>query len=356
MHFDYYSDADKTVLEKMASVSPRASVDDLPDRDFAVIALGKAREHRQFPIVDEDATKLSMVYFLKNASEMPQAMRQVAGARIKEACVRFNLDIPKQLQGYPEGINGSHRVPYEFDAPSEQTKTASMNDLDDSMFGLVVERGDEKVRKFPLHDAAHVYRAADNFHKVAHSRALSGAQKAEVRQKIASRAKELGIDVGMKAHSGQVNPYMEKDAAFRTRHLDGDARKVYQNLASMVKLGRVSPYEAVEAVRALDKEHGMDDYRRRMSPEDLVFGSNEKLAASAGEFLEGWFEKTAKLSGDRLEEILHSQMRGELVQKLNEQFGPDIAKGLEQNPRVVYDSLPQPHQDVVDDIISGLGG
>lgn len=268
MYFDQYTDVDEQFLKKVASVPLLENVEELPNRDFALIIKGK-QSHRQFPLKDARSTMLSLLYFLKNIKRMPKEYVLVTGPRIKEALIRFNLPVPDALRNFPVGCEG-------FEV--------------------------EKVAAAP-----------------------------SPKRMVKTAAPTVRTP----------NPSIERDVRYFVRHLEEEKQEPYVKLAGMVKEGSVAPALACEAFEALNERNQINDYKRRYSPDELVYGV-EKTASS------DFFVKVAEES---ISDALQSDHAAKIKEGLKEHLDEEVIEGLFENPDVVFSSLPTPHQDVIRSVI-----
>lgn len=268
MYFDQYTDTDETFMKKVASIPRLEDVDSLPDKDFAIIITGK-QAHRQFPLKDRRSALLSLLYFVKNLKRMPPEYIQVAGPRIKEALVRFNMHVPDALAGFPIGCE-------DYEVEKVATNVPTVN-------------------------------------------------------KVAKAAKII---------KRLTNDNIERDVDYFVRNLEQDQKEPYVKLAGMVKAGEVSPEMACEAFEALNEQNHINQYKRRYSPDELVYGV-EKTANF-------FFAKEAEMS---VEEALNSESAEQIKRGLKEHLDEEVVEGLFENPDVVFNSLPKPHQDVIRSVI-----
>lgn len=345
MFYDQYGDYDKEFATKLANrvvLRPRSDIDELQDKDFAIIIMGK-RPHRQFPIADKKSTILSLIYFLKNLKRMEPECARIAGSRIKEACFRFGIDTPSSLKELPMGTTEPHHV--DLEKMANETAAKSLN-LDDSVFGLIIERAGEKIRKFPMPDEQHVRKAFDAAKSMGPARR---EYQERLMKNIERRASELGVDLNITKESPLLNPNLDRDMKHFTRNMNKEAQVTYSKLAQMIVDEKVTTKEACAALKALNEQNNVDNYKHRLSPEELVFGSkDDTLTKSASarlfaELLEPSLVKTASV-GDELGAALAS---GEFKTKLDEHFGEGFADDLQSDPTAIYNSLPTPHKDII---------
>lgn len=98
--FDVYDDSTATARRIVAEGGlPSADeVRRLPDRSFAVVLkTAGAPTVRRFPLVDAATTKVAAAYFNRLPEDVPERIREVAGANIAAAAKRFDVPVGAKL-------------------------------------------------------------------------------------------------------------------------------------------------------------------------------------------------------------------------------------------------------------------
>jgi hypothetical protein len=345
MFYDQYGDYDQAFAKRLANhviLRPRSDIDELEDKDFAVIIIGK-RPHRQFPIADKISSLLSLIYFLKNRSRMAPECAEIAGARIKEACFRFGIETPRIMQEYPMGVES---FKLDLEKLANETSAKAIEDyshLEDNMFGLVLDHDGEKLRKFPMPDEEHVRKAYE-------AAKAPGPMKPKLREKLLAnierRAKELGIVLEEEA---PLNPNFERDIRFFSRNMEKEARATYEKVAELVLQNEITPKEACAVLDGINKQNGVNDYKNRLSPKDIVYGSGDNTLSKYAsvklftELLNPGMVKKASVT-DELKAALTSE---EFRAKLDDYFGEGFSADLSKDTKAIFDSLPVPHKDII---------
>ena len=338
MIIDQHDDINNQYLEKFANagvvIKPKENVNELPDKDFALIVIKKKRPRRKFPICDKDSTILSSLYLLERMNEMPRTYVKTAGANIKEACVKYDLNIPSELEDFPVGGN---KV-----ITSRDLRKEAKEEIPDEQFGLIYKEDGEKVRKFPLIDKKHTKKALDKFESVKGS--LDDEQAKKLRQRILEACDKFGININEETEI-EKSANIKRDMEYRTRNLTKEAQLPYMKVADMVENDEITIKEAAAVMEKLDKEINL---HRTLSPIETLTG-NKQNPMDFGERT-----KVASVE-DNLEVILQDdQLKDSFFSKVEEQFSPEIVSGLKQDPATVYQSLPDPHKDLIDNIVSEL--
>lgn len=329
MNLDQYDDTNNEYLEKLADagfvLEKRANVEELDDKDFAVIIESKNKRERKFPICDKEASILSSMYYLKNKDKMPEEVRKTARAFINEASMKFDFNPPEDID---EARNRDSNVVH-----LEQK-------LSDDDFGLVIERDGDKIRKFPLHDKKHVEKAIEHFPE--QKDRLTPEQAESLQAKIKEKAQKFGIIKPEKEAS--INDNLIRDMEFRVRNLPKEAQEPYLKLAEKVKEGNAKVKTASQVMRKLDHQNNMK------------VGYMKDVFESSGDFT--FNVKEASMSvPEKINRILNDdEMKEDLIDKLEGQFEKGLITDLRENPEVLYNSLPEPHQQIIKDFVEEIGG
>lgn len=345
MILDQYDDVNGTFLKKIANVGiiidKKEDVSELPDKDFALIIV-KNRKQRKFPICDPKTTILSLMYFLKNMDNMHEPYIKTAGANLKEACVKYEIDIPSRLDRFSIGTESN------IVTQDELIKSASLTeeDLPDSEFGLITK----EARLFPMHNKEHVLKAIKYYPDAKEKLAEDEAQK--LKQAIEKKAQKFGIELEKEA---KVNPNLMRDMKFRIRNLTSEQQKPYIKLAKIVEENKVKIKEASVVLNRLDKQNNFHPgYMKNVLTEKEYINK----FASIEEFSNN-MEKTADAKGTSqtiIELLQNDDKKTEFISKLKEKFANDIVENLKQDPETIYNSLPEPHQNIIENVIDEVRG
>lgn len=333
MFIDQYDDTENEFLEKIANagiiLKKKEDVHELPDKDFAVIIV-KKRPHRKFPICDKESTILSMLYFLKNMGELPEPIRDAAGARLKEAALKFNLSVPSKLEQFDVG---------EEDYIIKENDLIKEASIDDDVFGLVYEKDGEKIRKFPMPDEYHVKKAEMYVDEA------PDEYRDELRENIKKKKEEFDM-----LEDKDLNPNIQRDMSYRIKEIPAENKKPYMNLVDKLEDGQVSPQEAIKVIEKLDKENGISP--RKLTAEETIFDmpKKRKVANDFTSLFEK--EKTADVHDDIRMVLNDDEMRDSLKIKLKENFDKGLVEDLLMDSETIFESLPDPHKGIIKRIIA----
>jgi hypothetical protein len=341
MFIDQYDDTENKYLKKYANagiiLKKKENVHELPDKDFAVI-IKKKRRHRKFPICDKKSTLLSLLYLLRGLDDLPEEITDVAGSRIKEACIKYDINVPSALNGHD--IGNDNYVVEDF----VREKTASITDDD---FGLVYEENGKKIRKFPMPDEYHTKVAAAKFDEIKED------LDEETREKLAAAIKEKEEEFNLTEEEPNLNPNLKRDMEFKTRKLSKEAQAPYMKLVDKLENGEAMVKEASALIDRLDAKNNIRT--GNFNSEELLTDSEKKFSVEKNAFILAFEDKEKTAAVDTpstLRRLLNDPDRkDELKKKLNDSFDKYLVNDLCQDPQTIYNSLPEPHQNLIDNMI-----
>lgn len=189
--------------------------------DQAIDAQEKLEEVNETSRMVQDLVRNIIMYPQYSPDEKASAIKSVAdefGSRVrmimetpmnKEASTDIDaLELEATLARDKRNLSFPERIK---DAISKAVLTASAeNKLSDSDFALVVNRDGKKVRKYPIHDKAHVRNALARAAQMIKSGGEAASDAKAALPKIRMAAKKMGIDVSMEKEDNAVQ--IEKDA------------------------------------------------------------------------------------------------------------------------------------------------
>lgn len=344
MFIDQYDDTENKILKKYADdgiiLSKREDVHELPDKDFAVI-IKRKRKHRKFPICDRMSTLVSLLYLLHGLNDLPEDIVNVAAPRIKEAAVKYDVDIPAKLEKYP--IGNDDYIVTEIEPKTKEAR------VDDSVFGLVYEENGEKVRKFPMPDEHHTKIAAQKFEEVKDE--LDKEKRAQLEEAIQEKMVEFDM-----VKEATLNPNLKRDMEFKIRHLTKEAQAPYMRLVDKLKEDEVTIKEAEVLVKKLDNRNNLDT--RKFNTDDLLTDKEKTSSVTKHDSVIDFFPKKEKraTAQDKIDMILtikdDDKLRKRFMERMKKKFSDGLVDDLCQDPETIYKSLPEPHQNIIDRTIN----
>ena len=148
-------------------------------------------------------------YGSRVASIMDSPMMKQADEDIDALILEATLARDKRNMSLTDGIK---------DLFSKATTTSSeLDKLDDSEFAFIVEKDGKKIRKYPIHDIAHVRKALEVTAKMIRNGGEDEIEAKEALPQIRAKAKEIGISADIDKDNAAI--VIEKD-------LNGDWRAV----------------------------------------------------------------------------------------------------------------------------------
>ena len=346
LFYDQYTDPDKDFFKKILNhvvIEPDMEIDKQPDKSFAIIIVGN-RRHRMFPIHTPKDTVLSALYFLKNKEIIPEECAKIIGSKLKEACLKFNLEKLRDLfEDYADTV-GSHEIQM-----SDLSKTAAANTQNDNVFYGIEING---VKKFPMPDKMHTLKAIAAYPKVADK--LTPQQRKILSRNIALKALEFDINLD-KLLIKEINPHIVQDIKYRIKDLPLEAQKMYLAVANAIQKGELNYREGATAIRMLDKMYGIDNYKRRITPETAVSGiaSPEITNSQSIKEFKSLLNQEKVASIDEVVTLIKADTEKQIRSKLEEQFDKELVSDLYKDPETIFNSLPKPHQELIEKIIKG---
>lgn len=265
----------KTASEVPLGVLKTASND--PKKLYAMeVLLPNGTKQMKYPLDTPYDAYLSALYFEKVAYDLPAEIVPQVAARIKAALeshgidtARFNLLTKVASSRVPdEPVKLITKVAK--DSPTLREKIAMFKKkakkltyrkrkaLPDSAFALVIKKDGKKIRKYPLHDEAHVRNAIVRFSQFHHK--LPPKYRAIVARKIKQKAKEYGIQLSkdnvINKYAGEeVAPYFWEALEIRKSKTGFPGYNVLEKMASQLE-----PFEIAERLEMVDKLAGFDRY------------------------------------------------------------------------------------------------
>lgn len=373
---DFYDDNKHELLTKIAMPATMAGAHmtvltpdqhaALPDADFGLVVLTKrASVLRKFPVNDPGNAWMSAQYFQTTHQKLAWPARFVAAKFIKSACDAYGVPSSKMVAAYAARVDDDEVSSNTFVDGSESgwmlrklaqrellEKQASaveinaLTEMPNEHFALVVRAEDGSIiRKYAMPDRNHVKLAATYFDKYAMD--LAPEHRHRFARNVQARAAELEVDIS--AHDAlekwaspgwnrHVLAHIEQRKSLLPRN--PDARTVLDKLAA--SLDETTPEDAAAALEAIDAATGLQRYYDR--------GLKDPFASTMGKVAMGWSED---LNGGAVT-ITEADLRKEAVQKkIASYMGASFASQFAANPVEVYESLPAPEKELIQQVVAG---
>lgn len=267
---------------------------DEPKKVFAFVIVDGENRVGKFPLDTPYDAYVSALYFEKTALNLPSSYLPTIAARIRRALKAHKIEEEFPLvEALAEG-DGEKTVvvPKKLlrDEPTAREKIAILKkakkltykerqSLPDSAFALVVETPKGKIRKYPIHDEAHVRNALVRFSQ--HHDKLPPKYRAIVARKIKEKAKQFGIEISPdnpinKYASDELSPYFWQALQIRKEKTRHPAYGALEKTASLLE-----PMKVAQVLEVIDKASGFDKlWDVYGDPYETVF-SPHKTAAEA---------------------------------------------------------------------------
>ncbi len=240
----------------------------------------------------------------KEKSKAIQAVGAGFGERVKDAVKPIRKDLDILVIESILAADKRHSKPFEFvsDLISKAKLTASAeNALDDSQFALVTTRDGQKVRKYPIHDKAHVRNALARAAQMMAEGGQAAADAKVAMPKIRAAAKKMGIEMAMEKDNNAI--MIEKDAA-------GDWRWI-----GWVSNNFIDTDGDIISKEAHEEYVAWLDANPDMAPASTTWHMPELVRKNATDFWayeNGFLIMSGKLTEDEVESLLKAKILTDL--------------------------------------------
>jgi len=323
-------------IEKLAS---------LRDDDFGAIfhVSNSGETIRKYALHDPESTWLSSAYYYANLRKIPQEARAKIAGRIKEACVRFGVEMPESLLKIAKfqvlGVT-----------PSGMKKMASINSIPSHHVGL------PKELSWPLFEPKDVENAVQLFEeKIA---TISPIQRTVLARSIAYRAGELGLNIGdhtlvSKYATSRLSPFF---GSFLSQRDEATSYSAKEDIAKITKVaGFYYKYKKDELpiaerclfldklaglVEAFDRDHDLQFLWGSRLPDPMFSVFSPSQISTSEE------EVPITKVADNLTVDQHT-IKNMDFSRLEGKFEKHVIDSLKSDPWSVFNSLPKPHQALI---------
>lgn len=274
-------------------------------KQYAAYIVGKGTSKGIYRIDNPIDALTSAWYFVQNVKYFPEDIAVQIAAKIYDALVSFGInsddaDYVKALSELASKAGatvseGPVTVPNEVTVPDTE-KTAERLTMRERMklpkkeFGLVYKDPvtGKVVKKYPLHDEAHV-KAAISFFNM-HYDKVPEKYCASLARKIKQKAKQYGIQISpdnalnkyASLEEGKLNPDFYKYIALREKYAPAEYKPVYEKIASVAE--DYPPHLVAKVLERLDKDAGVDRYWKVVgTPLDAVTTPMKPLEKQASD-------------------------------------------------------------------------
>jgi hypothetical protein len=303
---DFYDDPEFTKTADLFgdALVPPDKTGTLRDIDFAVKIATGAGAHRKFPVYNKTATALSGRYYDRVAGELPEGIKKVAGYHLREAHLRFDLDLPRSLLMPFETVSGR-----EVDFTAEAAPPG-------------MYRGEE-ILKMAQEMFMNNFDRMDVLEKVARAQDLARAAQAE---NIPLDSRYV-LDYVPKSTYG---PLLEEALKQRETHVAGDGvlKEAFAKVLS--EFAQMSPLEGPFLLYHFDKIAGLTEKYRS--------GLLDPFYAAWGALPFGKEAEQASEHNYKIETVARSGIIGQM-------FGENAQTEFGRDPAGTYDRWSKEHPD-----------
>lgn len=350
---DFYDDSIHLYAKDVVGASPEfvktASFMSREERNksdrslFALDILTKEGQHlSRYPIGTKADTWLSVQYFAKTAHKLPTTARIIAGGHIKEACQKFGLQIPSELQSFEKTASNLY-------VEMEKAKPQPVK--------IVDEDGDSYALNgmYPLFNEEHVKTASAYFGEFV-NQFPNAHDRHTFAKNLQKRASALNVQLPQKEKN-----LLSKFASdcygdlvgiqIKVRHemVAHDQEKVAKLSKVAAAKEKVSPEQFAQLLYAFDKEAGIEPRYGKvvMDAFGTTFGTMFEKRASSGY---SWSDETTGVDVNEAELV---KAASDKFDKIKGYFGDTLADQLKKHAVAIFDSLPTDAKVVIAKIAKG---
>jgi hypothetical protein len=111
--FDIKDDSSGTIFKEVfpeyksiPNLIKTASTEEPGEHEYALVLINDGEKFCKFAMHDAGNTALSVIYLIKQASQLPKEAVKIASDNLINASGRFSLPIPEELKDLAKGLNG----------------------------------------------------------------------------------------------------------------------------------------------------------------------------------------------------------------------------------------------------------
>lgn len=256
----------------------------LPKKEFGLVykdpVTGKTV--KKYPLHDKEHVMAAIRFFNMHYDRLPEEFRAKVAKKIKQKASQYGIMIS------PDNV--IHKYASLFEKTAKELTMRERMKLPKKVFGLVYKdpRTGKVVKKYPLHDEAHV-KAAISFFNM-HYDKVPEKYRASLARKIKQKAKQYGIQISpdnalnkyASLEEGKLNPDFYKYIALREKYAPAEYKPVYEKIASVAE--DYPPHLVAKVLERLDKDAGVDRYWKVVgTPLDAVTTPMKPLEKQASD-------------------------------------------------------------------------
>ena len=344
---DFYDDPTGTVIRRVfpkpdqipdivkeAELLEKQQLKRLPDDVFALILHEEdVPARRKYACVDSGNVALSVLYFMESGGALPEEAQKVAAANLVEACSWYDIKPPDALIAVAGERNLTKTASTLRPHVDITGKEAPVRPPEPERFALVKEGS----RRYPIDTAVEVDAAIGYFQERA--TAFDPADRRLYCIKTAARADELGLPVpdSMRKYASMTfaDPGEVRVSVLQRRKYfpeDASEHALLQEMA--VKHAELQPEVFAAMLEEFDTSYGLHRAWDGGVPDPYwsTFGVQKQAS---------W---TYTAGGKTIGEAHLRKLAQEKVARV---LGDDVAEGLADDPVTVFESLPNPHKDIL---------
>jgi len=337
---DFYDDEGATLKdffstpEELPETIKTASIKEsekLPDEAFALVALDQGHLMRKFACDSKGTTAMSVIYFMKHGSKLPESAQKTAAANLVNACLQHGLLPPEQLTK-TAGQRVEPVVDITGQRPRPIVKQAAPKSDDD--YAVILSNGS---RHYPIHSWDMVKKANDYF--MDHKSSMEPEIRRQFATKLARKAAIISYpidetirELGSASYGddGQLKSACEMRKCAMAP--DSEGRQFLDELFE--KRAELRPDTYAEVLRRFDLEHGLNQGWDRVIPNPWESTFGVKVASKVL-----WTSGAERVTDYEL----HNLARNNL-ESVKQQYSDDFVEEFQKDPESVFMSMPDPQK------------
>jgi hypothetical protein len=342
---DFYDDLTgsyaKDKMSKLGSVeiTSQTELSELKDDDFALKVVTKlGHSVRKFPVNSVGDTLVSMLYFEKNASKLPDEVKEITASFLKKHADIHNLKTPEIVEKYASDV--SNNVFHESSS-ADFSGTEKCDIAPD--FALTTKTGS---KLYPINNEENI-KTATRFFEENYMLIEEPSYRKEMATNIVKKASELGVAI---KEASSIHNYAEADYSPMLSVHMAERREILQNdeenlaifEALVEKTASLSAPEFASALENFDVMSGISTYwdtQHLADPYKSTFHHVKTASPIAN-------HKGVTITEDQFKSDTFSE-------KLASSFDDGFVEEFKKSPIEIFNSLPAPEKDIITSLIDG---
>lgn len=331
---DIYDDKELDVIKdkELPDFVKQSKIKSKSEYDRFAVKIAKNNEVEfKFPIDDKASTWLSEQYYENTKDNLSKEARKVIGNNIAKACERF--DIEHNIE--------QDEVEKDIVKESNLFNETTINSNGDGTFLL------PSKEKYPVKNEEQVKEAVGYFNE--YQQDFNLKEKREYSENLIKEAEKNDVKIENEdvlkfgSKSDKINDSFEMGMKARKELLRGDEKSQETINTLIEKKSEIPPNVLVELVEEFDKQAGITSKWGTVIPEpDLTV---KAVQNDLNKIAQSMTYKGKNITPDEIENISRD--------KLKKYFNENQIEDLMESPQDVFYALPDPHKEIIIDLING---